>query len=246
MFKILNKRISKIVILSGIVLFAVIYTISNILAYKIDGEKNMPYNIEQVIIVSGADGKNNSDNSESWNININQYNDIYFKFTKNQERRENLKNIRIENVLVKNDDGKKIEIFVPNSADSGQNFVYDDKFKINTDMTYNVGESNNLKTLEVSQNGGIVALRIAKMDLGTYSSSHEEVINYDGNLLKKIDIKSENIKFKIEFDLVIETDMAKYKTRIELELPIGNIEEDGTSKKLIGVEETKKYIFRRF
>ena len=70
-----------------------------------------------------------------------------------------------------------------------------------------------------------------------------EIIKYDGTLLKKANISSDSLKYSIKFDLIIETSEVKYKTTLSYDLPIGKLEDDGTSK--FYDEECKNIVFKR-
>ena len=62
-------------------------------------------------------------------------------------------------------------------------------------------------------------------------------------MLNDMGITDEDIKFTVNFDLIIETEKNKFKTNMTLELPAGNITKEGISSKEI--TDTDKYIFKR-
>lgn len=67
------------------------------------------------------------------------------------------------------------------------------------------------------------------MNYGIYSDNAEE-IKHDGTILSKIDVKNEEIKTKVTFDLTIElVSGTSYTGTISLELPIGDVTTAGTS-----------------
>ncbi len=67
------------------------------------------------------------------------------------------------------------------------------------------------------------------MNYGIYSDNTEE-IKHDGTILSKIDVKNEEIKTKVTFDLTIElVSGTSYTGTISLELPIGDVTTAGTS-----------------
>ena len=88
-----------------------------------------------------------------------------------------------------------------------------------------------------------VILKMIQGDWGEYISNDEEVISHDGKLLQKSEIKLEQLNSKIQFDINIETEKGiKYKTTINLDLPVGNLIEEGTCTKEI---DTKDIILKR-
>ena len=81
-----------------------------------------------------------------------------------------------------------------------------------------------------SNQGGKIGFCITQKNLGEYNFSINEKVPSDGKLLAKAGLKNEDIEFKVYFDLIIETGNGnKFKTNIVLELPTGNILEEGVS-----------------
>ena len=78
-------------------------------------------------------------------------------------------------------------------------------------------------------------------DLGKINYNENESVKIDGTLLKKIGIK--RLSYQIKFDLIIELENdLKLKTKITLDLPTGNILENGIET----IEETQmKTVFKR-
>ena len=75
----------------AIVVIALVVTLVVMLKYHTEGETNMPFNIEQFMVISSAETQNKSENPDNnkWNVDINQYNDFYIKFNKNNEYKKN-------------------------------------------------------------------------------------------------------------------------------------------------------------
>ena len=75
------------------------------------------------------------------------------------------------------------------------------------------------------------AQRSARLDVSAiaeYVYPENEEQPSDGKLLEKAGIKGEDVNFKITFDLIIETESEhKFKSNITLDLPTGNILQDG-------------------
>ena len=81
--------------------------------------------------------------------------------------------------------------------------------------------------MQISNQGGILDLSIIVNNLGTITYNENEAIKVDGTLLKQIGI--EEISYQVKFDLIIELeDDINLKTKITLDLPTGNILENGT------------------
>lgn len=78
------------------------------LKYAVEGENNMPFELSQLIIVSTAEGVENSQNENIWNFNLMQNNDVYLYIGKNKSYKETeiIKKIVINNIKV--EDGPKV------------------------------------------------------------------------------------------------------------------------------------------
>ena len=97
--------------------------------------------------------------------------------------------------------------------------------------------------MKVSNQGGLVVFRYAISELGNYTSNEDEQINHN-ELLKKLSISNDDLKFKVSFDISINLDSNKsYKANMSLELPVGNVVDDGIQSQ----ENTdfKNLVFKR-
>ena len=240
-----NKEKIKWFITIGFIVMSFIIVLALMIVYHYDGEVRMPFVLDKILIVSSADGKNNSTDDTKWNIDINQYSDIYIKISKNDKvnKTEFLKSVRIENMTVENSDNNKVKFYMPNSGSGDSLFVYDDMYLFDRNLTYQAGVIDDAKTLKIGNQGGTIVFRTAKTNIANYSAENKESINYNGLLLKNVNISSESLKYKIKFDLIIETTSTTYKTSLSYDVPVGKIEDEGISK--LYVEDFDKIIFKR-
>lgn len=240
-----NKEKIKWFITIGFIVMSFIIVVALMIVYHYDGEIRMPFVLDKILIVSSADGKNNSTDDTKWNIDINQYSDIYIKISKNDKvnKTEFLKSVRIENMTVENSDNNKVKFYMPNSGSGDSLFVYDDMYLFDRNLTYQAGVIDDAKTLKIGNQGGTIVFRTAKTNIANYSAESKESINYNGLLLKNVNISSESLKYKIKFDLIIETTSTTYKTSLSYDVPVGKIEDEGISK--LYVEDFDKIIFKR-
>ncbi len=240
-----NKEKIKWFITIGFIVMSFIIVLALMIVYHYDGEVRMPFVLDKILIVSSADGKNNSTDDTKWNIDINQYSDIYIKISKNDKvnKTEFLKSVRIENMTVENSDNNKVKFYMPNSGSGDSLFVYDDMYLFDRNLTYQAGVIDDAKTLKIGNQGGTIVFRTAKTNIANYSAESKESINYNGLLLKNVNISSESLKYKIKFDLIIETTSTAYKTSLSYDVPVGKIEDEGISK--LYVEDFDKIIFKR-
>lgn len=240
-----KKEKIKAAIAICIVLIIIIFSVIVAIIYQIEGEPNMPFKISKLRVISTAEGiENNIDGDEKWNFNILQSNDIYIDFQKNEEyeNTEVIKNIIIQNIkITKLPEVGEIKIYMPNSTD-GRTFVYSDDFEVKDKLEYKGAEKSNTKALQIGNQGGSIAIRIANTNLAQYTSNEEEV-KHDGTLIAKAGIKNEQLKFDVEMDVIIKTSLRDYSTTIKLNLPIDNILENGMCS--IEKNDSKEFVFKR-
>lgn len=240
-----KKILKRAVMLIIIMLFFIIIGFS-MLKYEVEGERNMPFQLTKISIISTANGIPNTETLDRWNFNLVQNNDIYFNFEKNEnyKEQESIKKISIENIKVLQSPLKGTTHFYRPSQQAVDWYENIEEARVTDKVEYQGNETSNVKELQVSNQGGIVGIRFAIEDLGTYVSE-EEQITHDGLLLKSIGLKQEELKSKIAFDLVLELNSGiRYKAYIEQELPLDSVLEEGISKKEI--TDLNYVAFKRF
>ena len=239
------KKYFKISLILAIIFILIFIIFLIILKYELEGEKreDLPFYIDKISLVSTADGLQDENNTEFlWKGDLLQINDIYITISKN----ENLQNNILENVILENFEltyPKKGNINfcrIIKNEDTSNNYIIENL----NQYKFIGGESTSLEELTISNQGGNIGLRIINNDLGTYESNEEE-INYDGRILNLENIKNDEIKFKIKFDILLEIfDGNRYKTNVELELPVGDILTNGVE--VIEYESINNLIYRRY
>lgn len=240
----------KFIIAIFIIVLVVAFVIFRIIKYQTEGEKNMPFNLSKIIVVSTAQKEDISQENEQnniWNFNIIQTNDVYISIERNKnntKKDEKIKNISINNIEITEAPAVGVlKPYMPNSLE-GENYKYSDEYVINGSLTYRAADKTDYKNLQIGQNGGSVAISFANKQVGTYSSADDTEITYDGTMLSKIGITNEQVKSKVAFDLIIELDDGKkYSGRVELDLNCGNLIENGKSQ--IEITDFSNIIFKR-
>ena len=87
----INKNMQKIIRMATIMFIAIlilIIVVLLILKYQVEGEKNMPFELSKIMVISTAEGISKEENQTSWNLNIVQNNDIYIEISKNKNYKE--------------------------------------------------------------------------------------------------------------------------------------------------------------
>lgn len=211
-----------------VIIFIVVGTI--MIKYEVEGDKNMPFNLSKIMIISTAEGVE-SEGKSKWNFNIYQNNDLYLYIDKNNDYKGNdtyIEKVRIENIqITKGPSVGEIKAYMPNSTE-GRLYSYDRTYIVEEKLEYKGASKSNSKTLEIGSQGGSALIRFSNTNLGVYSSDDDKEIVHDGTLLNKLALTQGDITFTVSFDLIIGVKNCDYRANIELELPYGNILENGT------------------
>ena len=241
-----KKEKLKLAVTLAIIIITFGVAITIMLKYSQEGETNMPFNLSEIIVVSSAEGITKSENPQNykWNLDIMQYNDIYLHIEKNENYNKNayIESISLENFSFTEPQVGNTRIYMPNSTDGGL-FTFDDEYLINRVLTYNGAKNSNTKTLEVSSQGGNVLFRAANTEVGEYISNDDAEIAHNGTLINKTGVSIEDLKYSISFDIVIDTNIATYRGRVNLELPVGDILTEGTSQ--LDEKNCSNIVFKR-
>lgn len=80
-----------------VIIFIIVGTI--MIKYEVEGDKNMPFNLSKIVVVSTAEGVE-SEGKKKWNFNIYQNNDLYFYIDKNNNYLGD--NTYIEKIIIEN------------------------------------------------------------------------------------------------------------------------------------------------
>ena len=239
-----DKKIVHICIILGIIAIILIIAGIIMLRYQVEGETNLPFELSKMIVISTAESKeiDKVDNLK-WNFSINQYNDIYLQFDKNEEYKKNtnIKNITLENFNIeKNNKKENIKLYRANSEGK---IIEDEAHLINNTLTYKGDKETKLDELNISNQGGIILLRSVNENVCEVRNN-EETILHDGTLLSKGNANIEELQYKLSFDIIIETNKdIKYKGTINIDLPTGNVQTEGKTQ----IEKTdfSDVIFKR-
>ena len=106
--------------------------------YQVEGDKNMPFNLSKIIMVSTAEGQE-TEGDKKWNFSIYQNNDVYIYIDKNEAYKgeeRTIKSVRIENInITKAPSVGEIKTYMPNSVE-GRLFDYSDEYIVNEKLEY--------------------------------------------------------------------------------------------------------------
>lgn len=229
-----------------VIIFVILFIAGIIsLKYNVEGEGNPPFNLSKISIISNIDGTDTEDTENKWNLEVNQNNDIYLYIKKNENYKytETISSVVINNFnIVKSPSVGQLKLFKPDVDVENVIFISSSENETNS-IEYEGDINSNIKNMKISNQGGIVVFRYAITGIGNYISNDDGEINHN-ELLKKLSVNYDDLKFEVSFDININLDSKKsYKANMKLELPIGNVVDDGIqSKENIDLENI---IFKR-
>lgn len=201
-----------------------------IIQYDAEGEKSLPFSISKILLVSTVNGDVVDDPENIWNINITQVNDVYVYMDKTEETAQTIKEIKFENFNITSAPQKGTVKLLRPTGELPNLYTYSEQDYMDSEIVYQGASIDDMKSLEIANNGGILGFRFSINDLGSYVSNENEEIIYDGNLLKNLGITIEEIKFSVNFDIIITTSNdISYKGTISLDMPIDTVIEEGSS-----------------
>lgn len=241
-----KKRIIHMCVVAFILIMTIMFAALLMFKYQVEGEKNLPFNLTKINIVSTAESNLTQDEEDVWHAGILQKNDIFFVIEKNPnyKKEDAIRKVSFENFqIIKENEDMVVNIYKPTT--SVDTYSYKDDYKVEHSLEYLGGLSTNTETLQINNQGGLIGFSTTSGNLGEYIFSENEKLPSDGKLLAKADVNSEDMNFKISFDLIIETESNhKFKANIILDLPTGNILEEGVGS----LEDTEltNVIFKRF
>jgi len=238
-----KNLVKKCLFITGIVISLVIVVLI-MKKYEIEGEKRLPFSISKIFLVSTVDGKVVDDPSNIWNIGVTQVNDIYMYISKTSESDLVLEEIRLENFrLTKYPQKGNVKLLRP-TGELSNLYTYSEQNYLEESLIYKGNIIDDMKSLEISNNGGVLGFRFSLEDLGSYVSNDAAEITYDGKLLSNLGVNIEEIEFNVEFDVIIKTsDDVNYKGTLKLELPIDTVIEEGSSN--LEITDFSNVIFKR-
>lgn len=238
-----NKR-KYIIIFFLILIFSTTFFI--MYKYHVEGEKNLPFNITKLVVVSSAKTENIEKNENIYEANVIQKNDIYLAVEKNENysKEDAIKKITFSNFQVI-EKGEKGTVKFFRTSLGTNTFEYTDNYEIKNTVEYTGSQETNLKleNMTISNQGGLIELSIIINDLGKITYSENDNISADGRLLSRLQLTSEDIKNKVSFDMIIELSGGNtFRTTILLELPTSDITTKGVSTSEI---DLSKLVFKR-
>ena len=226
---VMNTRQFHMCVVATIIIF-ILFVVGVIsLKYNVEGEGNPPFSLSKISIISNIEGTDVEDSQNKWNLKASQNNDIYLYIKKNENYKytETISSVLLNNFKVEEQTKiGNLQLFKPDSNLNSVIFKNNDDNKADS-IEYTGDTDSSIKEMKISNQGGLVVFRYAVSDIGNYISNDDGQINHS-ELLKKLSVNNDDLKFKISFDITINLDSKKsYKANMSLDLPIGNVVDDG-------------------
>lgn len=219
-------HICMIIIIITVILFVVGMLV---LRYNVEGEKNMPFELSKIAIISSQEGIDDGQTDTRWSFDVHQANDLYLYIEKNNEydKTEIIKSININNFQIETENKDNVKIYKPDTEEENVLFKYKDE-NIVENIEYLGDVESDLKNIKISNQGGIIAFRCSNNYVTKYKSDEEEINHSE--LLKKAGITEEKLRMSLTFNLNIILESGKeYQAEVKTELPTGNVIEEGNT-----------------
>lgn len=243
--QIINTRQFNICIIAFII-FAILFVAGVVsLKYNVEGEMNIPFNISKISIISTIEGNDIEDKENKWNLEISQNNDVYLYIKRNDSYKETetIESIKLDNFYIQRFSNiGKIKLLKVDS--NTENIMFKNISDNEVQNIEYIGDiKSDIKEQKISNLGGLVIFRYSVSNIGNYISNDEEEIKHD-DLLNKLSISNDDLKFKASFDIYINLSSKKsYKSNISLEFPINDVVNNGTQS--IEYNDLSDIVFKR-
>lgn len=215
------------------------------LKYNVEGETNLPFKLSKISIISTVEGTDVDDDTNKWNLSVNQNNDVYLYIEKNDNYKnsEIIDSIKLDNFEIeKSPNIGKLRLLRPDSNLDSVIFKNIEENEVDN-IEFLGSMQSSIKEMKISNQGGLVIFRYAISDIGNYISNDDEEINHS-ELLKKLKINNDDLKFIVSFDININLNSKKtYKSTVKLDFPINDVINDGTQNKEI--TDLENIVFKR-
>ena len=238
--KMKSFHICMLIVIITIILFVVGVLV---LRYSVEGETNMPFELSKITIISSQEGIDDGQTDTKWSFDVHQANDIYLYIDKNNayNKTEVIKSVNIDNFNIEANNKDNIKLYKPDAQEEKVIFKYKDEDIVQS-LEYVGDTESDLKNLKVANQGGIIAFRCSNNNVTKYKSDEEEINHSE--LLKKANIDNESLKIKLSFNLTIKLESWKeYQAEVNIELPTGNVVENGNTS--TEITDLKDIVFKR-
>lgn len=241
----INTRQFNICIVLLIIFIIIFITGVVSLKYYVEGETNLPFELSKIAVISNVEGVDKEDSNNKWNLTVNQNNDIYLYIKKNENYKDTeiIESIKLDNFNIEQMPKiGKVKLLKPDS--NVDSVIFKNTADNEVDNIEFLGSmDSSIKELKISNQGGLVIFRYAINNIGDYISNEDGEINHS-ELLKKLNVNNDDLKFSFKCDVCINLNSGKtYKSIINLDLPVNDVVNGGTQSK--EYNDMEKIVFKR-
>ncbi len=241
----MKKYVKKILfgLFIALVLFIALMIVVN---YNEEGEKVLPFKFSKIVIVSAINGDSKTGTDTVWDIDLNQINDFYISIVpENNSNKETIKSVTVKNFKISPQDGVGNKKILSPTGDLGATLYSnsEENYK-DSEIVFDGAATDDLKSRQIGNMGGTIAFRYELENIGKFKGNDETEIKYDASILQKVGLSVENLNTEISFDVLIRTSKnVVYKGNINLQTPVGNLNENASGEKVI--EDFSNVVFKR-
>lgn len=230
----MTKNLVKKILFLLLIIVVLVFVVRVMKEYEVEGEKILPFSISKILLVSTVDGKVTDDHEHIWNVGVTQVNDVYVYIDKTMETDDTIKEIKFENFVINKKPQKGTVKLLRPTGELKNLYTYSEQDYLKDGLAFDGSTIDDMKNMEISNVGGMVGFRFSLEDLGTYVSNEDSEITYDGKLLSNLGVSVEEIKFDVNFDVIITTNEdISFKGTLHLDLPLDTVIEEGSPSKEI-------------
>lgn len=230
----MTKNLVKKILFLLLIIVVLVFVVRVMKEYEVEGEKVLPFSISKILLVSTVDGKVTDDHEHIWNVGVTQVNDVYVYIDKTMETDDTIKEIKFENFVINKKPQKGTVKLLRPTGELKNLYTYSEQDYLKDGLAFDGSTIDDMKNMEISNVGGMVGFRFSLEDLGTYVSNEDSEITYDGKLLSNLGVSVEEIKFDVNFDVIITTNEdISFKGTLHLDLPLDTVIEEGSPSKEI-------------
>ena len=178
--KFFQRKIIHIYILVFIVVVILLTTGIIMLKYHIEGETNLPFNLNKISTLCTAQSKLYQEDEETWKSDIMQKNNIFFTIQKNEnyKKEDSISKVIFTNFTINNENELgTVSVYRPSKENN--EYTYSDEYIVLDSLEYVGSKKTNTELLQINNQGGVIGFSIATKDLGTYTMGENEKLASD-------------------------------------------------------------------
>lgn len=231
-----KKKVIKKYVFVFFICVIILITAFIMVRYYVEGEENMPFKLDRIIIRSSIDSSE-VDKDNLLKTGLSQENDIFIYIAKenNADKKIKISKVEIQNIkITKASEKYNYKVFLPVSNNISTMYKDSSKDYLKEKIEYLAGSADSSERHIINEDGGRIAFRISNQSIGSFELSKDNGVTYNGELLTELGIKEEELAFNVYMELIIETtEGIRYKTELDFDMPADKFGKSSTKSKTI-------------